>query len=87
MFVVAFMITKKSKKPVDSYGASSIQVLEGLEAVRRRPGMYVGGADSRAMHNLLYDNDPRFPGLGIVYPNIVPDFRSRAAALSVIPII
>ena len=37
--------------------------------------------------NLLYDNDPRFPGLGIVYPNIVPDFRSRAAALSVIQII
>lgn len=48
-------ITKKIKKQVDSYGASSIQVLEGLEAVRRRPGMYVGGADSRAMHHLIYE--------------------------------
>ena len=47
--------TKKIKKQVDSYGASSIQVLEGLEAVRRRPGMYVGGADSRAMHHLIYE--------------------------------
>lgn len=47
--------TKKHKKQVDSYGASSIQVLEGLEAVRRRPGMYVGGADSRAMHHLIYE--------------------------------
>ncbi len=47
--------TKKNKKQVDSYGASSIQVLEGLEAVRRRPGMYVGGADSRAMHHLIYE--------------------------------
>ena len=45
----------KIVKAKDSYGASSIQVLEGLEAVRRRPGMYVGGADSRAMHHLIYE--------------------------------
>ncbi|MBH27744.1 MAG: DNA topoisomerase (ATP-hydrolyzing) subunit B [Chloroflexi bacterium] len=48
-------ITKKKSNKADSYGASSIQVLEGLEAVRRRPGMYVGGADSRAMHHLIYE--------------------------------
>lgn len=47
--------TKKKSNQADSYGASSIQVLEGLEAVRRRPGMYVGGADSRAMHHLIYE--------------------------------
>ena len=38
-----------------AYGASNIQVLEGLEAVRRRPGMYVGGTDIRALHHLIYE--------------------------------
>jgi topoisomerase IV subunit B len=39
-------------KPTSDYNASSIEVLEGLEPVRRRPGMYVGGTDERAMHHL-----------------------------------
>ena len=38
-----------------SYGAKDIQVLEGLEAVRRRPGMYVGGTDQKALHHLVYE--------------------------------
>ncbi len=41
-----------SAKPTTDYDASSIEVLEGLEPVRRRPGMYVGGTDERAMHHL-----------------------------------
>jgi DNA gyrase subunit B len=44
-----------SKAKVSSYGAKDIQVLEGLEAVRRRPGMYVGGTDLKALHHLVYE--------------------------------
>jgi len=39
----------------NSYNANDIQVLEGLEAVRRRPGMYVGGTDVKALHHLIYE--------------------------------
>ncbi len=43
------------KAPVrdDSYSAKHIEVLEGLEPVRRRPGMYIGGTDERALHHLV----------------------------------
>lgn len=44
-----------SNNPILSYGAKDIQVLEGLEAVRRRPGMYVGGTDLKALHHLVYE--------------------------------
>jgi topoisomerase IV subunit B len=52
-----FSNTKASKK--DSYSAQDIEVLEGLEPVRRRPGMYIGGTDEVAMHHLVnevFDN-------------------------------
>ena len=42
-------------KENSSYKAENIQVLEGLEAVRRRPGMYVGGTDIKALHHLVYE--------------------------------
>ncbi|MFZ5809403.1 MAG: DNA topoisomerase (ATP-hydrolyzing) subunit B [Chloroflexota bacterium] len=43
------------KGNTSSYDAKDIQVLEGLEAVRRRPGMYVGGTDIKALHHLIYE--------------------------------
>jgi len=46
---------KETVNQVERYEAADVQVLEGLEAVRRRPGMYVGGTDVKALHHLVYE--------------------------------
>ena len=68
----------------DGYDASNIEVLEGLEPVRYRPGMYIGGTDERALHHLateILDNamDEAVAG----HANGIDLFRESATKLTI----
>ncbi len=49
------MATKRNEVETETYTAGDIQVLGGMEAVRRRPGMYIGSTDQRGLHHLIYE--------------------------------
>jgi DNA gyrase subunit B len=48
-------VAAQKKKPQSGYGAEQITVLEGLEAVRKRPGMYIGSTGERGLHHLIWE--------------------------------
>ena len=63
-----------TEKVQHEYGADEIQILEGLEAVRKRPGMYIGSTSSRGLHHLVYAVDEALAGFcDTIHVTINPD--------------
>ena len=56
------LFKKRPHLKAADYSAADIEVLEGLEPVRRRPGMYIGGTDEKALHHLFRRSDRQLNG-------------------------
>ena len=56
------------------YGADQIQILEGLEAVRKRPGMYIGSTSEKGLHHLVYEMGVEFR-LGSIRKKVYPALK------------
>ena len=70
-----------------SYGGQNIQILEGLEAVRVRPGMYIGSTDQRGLHHLIYevvDNSVDEVMAGFADPVKVPIHADSSVTIEVV---
>lgn len=79
-----FSSTKKKSDASQSYTASDIEVLEGLEPVRRRPGMYIGGTDENAMHHLvneILDNSMDEAVAG--YANLIEIYLAKDGSVTI----
>ncbi len=76
-------ISSKSKKKLNRYGADDITVLEGLEPVRKRPGMYIGSTGMEGLHHLLwevFDNGRDEAMMGYadhIEVSLLPDYKVR----------
>ena len=68
--------------PPGSYTAADIEVLEGLEPVRRRPGMYIGGTDEKALHHLFAEVHRQLHGRGGRRPRQLDRGRARRRTAS-----
>src|SRR3989442_13486315 len=55
VFAEPALLLNPKDQSLPAYDAKAIQVLEGLEPVRRRPGMYIGSTDNRGLHHLIYE--------------------------------